>query len=142
MTGPGEDNSFVGGLDDAPEIHHRDAVADMLDHREVVRDEKIGQPRSAAGPSAGDHLGLDRYVERRYRLVADDQPWIERQRARDADALALAAGKTGAGSCSSAARDSPTRSNNCATPPSHALPLARRCVRSGSPTMSPTVMRG
>src|SRR5258707_12770557 len=40
-----------------------------------------------------DHLGLDRYVERRYRLVADDQARPERQRARDADALALAAGE-------------------------------------------------
>src|ERR1700736_6024708 len=40
-----------------------------------------------------DHLGLDRYVERRYRLVADDKARPERQRPRDADALALAAGE-------------------------------------------------
>src|SRR6202790_1472191 len=40
-----------------------------------------------------DHLGLDRYVERRHRLVAHDQARTERERARDADALALTAGK-------------------------------------------------
>ena len=40
-----------------------------------------------------DDLGLDRDVERRYRLVADDQIGSERQCARDADALALAAGE-------------------------------------------------
>src|ERR1700682_3016959 len=40
-----------------------------------------------------DHLGLDRDVERRYRLVAHDEVRPERQRPRDADALALAAGE-------------------------------------------------
>src|SRR5450759_2576804 len=40
-----------------------------------------------------DHLGLDRDVERRDRLVAYDQARSERQRPRDANALALAAGE-------------------------------------------------
>ena len=40
-----------------------------------------------------DHLRLDRHVERRHRLVADDQLGAHRQRAGDADALALAAGE-------------------------------------------------
>ena len=40
-----------------------------------------------------DHLGLNRHVKCRYRLVAHDQAWPERQSARDADALALAAGE-------------------------------------------------
>src|SRR5580698_9543650 len=40
-----------------------------------------------------DDLGLDRYVERRHRLVAHDQLRPERQRPRDADALALTAGE-------------------------------------------------
>src|SRR3954452_2334978 len=38
-----------------------------------------------------DHLRLDRYVERRHRLVAHDQAGAQRQRAGDADALALPA---------------------------------------------------
>ena len=36
--------SSVGrGLDDAAEIHHRDAVGDVLHHREIVRDEDVGE---------------------------------------------------------------------------------------------------
>ena len=38
-----------------------------------------------------EDLRLDRDVERRDRLVGDDQLRLQRQRARDADALALAA---------------------------------------------------
>ena len=38
-----------------------------------------------------DDLRLDRDVERRDRLVGDDEVGVERERARDADALALAA---------------------------------------------------
>ena len=37
------------------------------------------------------HLRLDRYVERRYRLIGHQQIGLERERPRDADALALAA---------------------------------------------------
>ena len=37
------------------------------------------------------HLGLHRYVQRRYRLVGHQH--LQRQRARDAHALALAAGE-------------------------------------------------
>jgi hypothetical protein len=40
-----------------------------------------------------DHLRLDRDVECGDRLVADDQARVERERAGDADALALAAGE-------------------------------------------------
>ena len=40
-----------------------------------------------------DDLRLDRDVERRDRLVADDEVRVERERAREADALALAAGE-------------------------------------------------
>src|SRR6266702_4290632 len=40
-----------------------------------------------------DDLRLHRHVERRYRFVADDEVRLQRQRARDADALSLAAGK-------------------------------------------------
>ena len=36
IAGPGE-------FDDAAEIHHRDAVGDVLHHGEIVRDEQIGE---------------------------------------------------------------------------------------------------
>ena len=37
-----------------------------------------------------ENLGLDRHVERADRLVADDELGLNRERAGDADALALA----------------------------------------------------
>ena len=40
-----------------------------------------------------DDLGLDRHVEGRYRLVEHDQPWIDSQRPRHTDPLALPAGE-------------------------------------------------
>ena len=55
---------------------------------------------SSARPSSAlqvleqvDDLRLDRDVERRHRLVADDEVWLGGERAGDADALALAAGE-------------------------------------------------
>src|SRR6516162_2567510 len=36
-----EEPLFLRILDDLAEIHHRHAVADMLDHRESMRDEEI-----------------------------------------------------------------------------------------------------
>ncbi len=40
-----------------------------------------------------DHLRLDRNVERRHGLIADDQLRLERERPGNRDTLALAAGK-------------------------------------------------
>src|SRR5216684_1535397 len=31
----------LGHLDHLPDVHHRDAVADVLDHAQVVRDEQV-----------------------------------------------------------------------------------------------------
>ena len=58
----------------------------------VVGDEEIGQAELLLQVlQQVDHLGLDRHVERRHRLVADDQLGLDGERAGDADALALAA---------------------------------------------------
>ena len=114
----------------------------MLDHGEVVGDEQIGEPELVLQVHQQvDDLRLDRHVERRHRLVADDQFGIERQRAGDADALALAAGEFvrigvhGLGPQPDALEQS-----------GDALAaLGRRAdlwTISGSPTISPTVMRG
>ena len=35
----------VGDLDDLAEVHHRHAIADVLDHGEIVSDEDVGQPQ-------------------------------------------------------------------------------------------------
>src|SRR5690554_6330987 len=87
---------LLGGrqFDDPPQIHHRDAIRDMLHDREVMGDKKIAKIILFLKIlEQVDDLGLDRDVERADRLVADDEVWVEGERARDADALALAAGE-------------------------------------------------
>jgi hypothetical protein len=66
----------------------------MLHDAEIVRDEEIGEAELALQIlQQVDDLRLDRDVERRDRLVADNELRIERERPRDADALALSAGE-------------------------------------------------
>ena len=81
-------------LDELPEVHHRDPVAHVADDAEIVGDEEIRQLELVLELlEQVDHLRLDRDVERRHRLVGDDQLRPQRERARDADPLALAAGE-------------------------------------------------
>jgi hypothetical protein len=89
-----------------------------------------------------DDLRLDRHVERRHRLVADDQLRAPGQRPGDADALALAAGELVRIALGVSGAGRPRRSSSATRlrvlPRSlgeavHAQRLAR---------MSPTVMRG
>ncbi len=88
-----EQRIAIRQLDDAPEIHHGDAVAEMPHDRQIMRDEQIGQAQAVAQILEQVHdLRLDRHVERGHRLVADDEFRLERQRTRDPDPLALAAG--------------------------------------------------
>ena len=77
-------------LDDLAEIHDRDTVRHVLDNREIMTDE---EQRQAKFPHLKqiDDLRLDGDVERRDRLVADDQVRLRRERPCDADALALSA---------------------------------------------------
>ena len=82
----------IGELDNAAEIHHRHALTQVSHHRQIVRDEQIGQAEALAQVlEQVDDLGLDRHVERRHRLVADDEGGIDRQGPGNGDALALAA---------------------------------------------------
>ena len=61
---------------------------------QVVRDEDVGQAEVALQVlEQVQDLRLHGDVERRDRLVADDQLRVDRERAGDADALALAAGE-------------------------------------------------
>ena len=94
MQRPHEQGALVGIFDDAAEIHDGDTVADVLDHRQIVRDEQIGQAELALQIHQQiEDLRLDRDVERGNRLVADDELGLQRERAGDADALPLAAGE-------------------------------------------------
>ena len=81
-------------LHDVAEVHDRDAVRDLPDDREVVGHEQVGDAEVLLEVAQQvQDLGLDRDVERRDGLVADDELRPQRDRARDADALALAAGE-------------------------------------------------
>src|SRR5690606_29683951 len=94
MRGLVEDGVAGTGLDDLAQVHDGDMVADVPHHAQVVRDEDIGQAHVALQVHQQvDDLGLYRHVQRRYRLVADDQRGLQGQRAGDHDALALAAGE-------------------------------------------------
>ena len=79
-------------LADDAGIHHGDAVRDMRDRRQIMRDEQIGemQPVAQIGEEV-EHGRLDRDVEGRDRFVADHEFWIAGERPRDTDPLALAA---------------------------------------------------
>ena len=84
----------VHHLDDLAHVHHGHAVGHLGDHAQVVGDH---QDRHA---EVGlellqqlQDLGLDRHVERRRRLVGDQQARIAGQRHRDHRPLAHAAGE-------------------------------------------------
>ena len=81
-------------LDDPAGVHHRDAVGHFGDDAEVVRDQEQRQAEALLQVAQQiENLRLDRDVERRRRLVGDDERRIARQRDRDQRALAQAAGE-------------------------------------------------
>ncbi len=74
LSGQLKSASAVGHLDDLAGAHHRDAVAHLADHREIVADEQQRQAgRVAQILQQVQDLRLDRDIERGGRLVADDQ---------------------------------------------------------------------
>src|SRR6185503_15772452 len=78
-------------LDDAPALEHEDLVG-RADGREAVRDHE----GRAAAPQARERVldvALALAVEARGGLVEDQDARLGQQRARDRDALALAAGE-------------------------------------------------
>ena len=94
MTGRGEQRLGIGGLDNDAEIHHGDAVGDVFYDGKIVRDENVGEPEPVLQIAQQvQDLRADRHIQRRHRLVADDEFRFHRERAGNGDALALAAGE-------------------------------------------------
>ncbi len=130
-------------LDDPAEVHDRDPVGDVADDAEVVRDEHERQPQLALQVAQEvQDLRLDRHVERRDGLVADDEPRVRGERPREADALALAARelvrvalRVRGGEARRARAAPPTRVRSAA-------PEAMPWTRSGMPMISSTRLRG
>src|SRR5665647_2835198 len=86
----------VAGFDDDTVVHHRDLVADVLDHSKVVADEdrRNTQVLLEVHEQVED-LRLDAEVERTHRLVGDDEFWFAGECRGDTDSLPLAARKVG-----------------------------------------------
>lgn len=87
-------NDLVGGaqLHDTTQVHDGDAVAQMPHDPEVVGNEEKREAELA--PELGEevqHLRLNRNVERRDGLVADDEARVQREGSCDAYALLLSA---------------------------------------------------
>ena len=94
MLGRGEQFVDGGALDDLAGIHHRDLVADLGDHAEIVGDQDDrGAARRLQLAHQIEDLRLQGDVERGGRLVGDQELGIAGQRHRDHDALAHAAGE-------------------------------------------------
>ena len=75
---------------DPPRVHHDNMVGYVLDHADVVRDEQVRDAEFALQfAQQVQDMSPHRHVERRSRLVADDQLRLHRQRPGHGDALAL-----------------------------------------------------
>ena len=69
-------------------------MRDVPHDGQIVRDEEVGDAELFLQlHEQVDHLGLDRDVEGRDGLVADDEPRLDGEGPGDADALPLAAGE-------------------------------------------------
>ncbi len=133
----------VGDLGDLAQVHHGDPVGDVLDHRQVVRDEQVRQVELALQiRQQVQDLRLHRHVERRdtarrrrSAAVAGRAPG--RRRSADADRR-----RTRAGSGCSARGSDPTSSMSSCTVALRLFRSTVPCSWNGSLTIEPTVLRG
>src|SRR5215213_2132537 len=79
-----------GHLHHRTEVHDAHAVGDVLHHREVVGDKKVGQaPVPLELPHQVDNLSLDRDVEGTHGLVGHDKVGVDGEGPGDPDPLPL-----------------------------------------------------
>ncbi|SFN80364.1 hypothetical protein SAMN05216573_12230 [Bradyrhizobium sp. Rc3b] len=79
-------------VDDSPPAHNYDAITDVTNNTEIMRDEEITYAEVVLQIAEQvQDLGLDRDVERRNRFIADDYGRIWCDRAGDRNALTLTA---------------------------------------------------
>jgi hypothetical protein len=89
-----ENAGHVAGLDDSSQIHNRDAIGNVADDGQIVRDEQIRETEFALQLFQQiQDTGADGYIERRNRFIQHQQLRLQSQGAGDTNALALAARK-------------------------------------------------
>src|SRR5215469_8575822 len=94
MAGASEDRRRRAQLYDAPQIHDRDAGAEVLDHTQIMGNEDHGKAeRIPEVYQQVQHLSLDRDVEAGNGFVSHQHGRPYGKRPRDCRALSLAAGK-------------------------------------------------
>ena len=94
MARVAEDRFAVALLHDPPQVHDRDAVAQVAHDGQVVRDEHDREAEAAAQVlEEPQDRGLHRDVQGGDRLVRDDHARLDRERPGDRDPLALAPGE-------------------------------------------------
>jgi len=89
-----EDIGRRAAFDDPSRIHHHHLVRDRPGDGQVVRDEQVGKAQFVVEPGEQvEDLRADRHIERRDRLVADDELGSGDDGAGDSQPLSLAAGE-------------------------------------------------
>ena len=89
-----EDRPRFAALHHLAAPHHDDFARQRPHDPQIMRNEQIGEVATALQVAQQiDDLRLDRHVQGRRRLVEHHEARIERHRARNGDALALAAGE-------------------------------------------------
>ena len=112
----------IAHLNQPSAIHHRNTRGEIAHHRHGVRDKEIGQAKLALQlRQQVDDLRSHADVERRNRLIRDDELRTQRQRPRDPDALPLSSAEF----VRKAGQDRRSRP----TAPSNSDTRARRAVR-------------
>ena len=90
----GEQQLLRSPLHNSSQIHDTQAVADVLDHAQIVCDEQIGEMKFILQIHKNvQDLSLNGHIQSRYRLICYDKFRLDRQRPGYADALTLTAGK-------------------------------------------------
>lgn len=90
MPGRVPDIAPIAGLDDLAVLHHQNAVGDVTHDGQIVRNEQIGEIEFRFDVDEEvENRPADRRVERRHRLIADEQSRTREQSPRNADPLLL-----------------------------------------------------
>ena len=124
-------------LHDPAQVHHRHLVGEVLDDGQVVGDEQVGDaPLLLQVVQQVQDLALDRHVQGRDGLVADDEVGRQGQGPGDADALALPAAELVRVADGVAGVEADAGRSRLATRSRFSCPLAMPWTSIGSPMMA------